>query len=695
MYEASGYGSGLKPPDDWPHKTWLALIHTGDNQGPPPPDQVEKLLGQAERDLPGVKVRMGRLSDFADALLAEKPDLPVIRADMPDTWIHGIMSMPLETSMARRIRPEIGALEALNTLLRTWGVEVSPVEGEVAEAYEGSLMYGEHTWGYSMSPFGYHYGQEWADLRAKGHYARLEGSWEEKGEHIRKNWRRVAQDLGLHTHVLARSVKVDGPRIVVFNPLPWTRDASVVAFVEAGLEGRLLDAESGDVVRVMRRTKARGYENTTITSFVARSIPPLGYRTFVCTKDPSGAPVPFAARRKPAQSEAARTIENEHFRVEIDPSRGVVALLVDRRSGRVLVDRAWKYGLGQCVYERFDSDNIDAYFKSYLKYVPGWSPHFARGNLPPSEEAPYSLVSPKRSELYVSQTDVATAAHMSSAADEGFLEGTTVSVTLPPDGPYVDLGCMILGKKPDPWPEAGWLCLPFRIDEPSFRLGRLGSVVDPAKDARRGSNFEVFCISSGMTITGPDGKGVGLCPIDSPLVSIGHPGLYQYSKEFGSREPVVFVNVFNNVWGTNFQQWTEGTWQSRVRIWAVEGKGIEADLITPSWEARAPCKAAFFDGPAGTLPPSQSGIELSRKGVLVTAFGPNPDGEGMLFRLWEQAGEDGICRVRLPDGMEVKQAQPCDLRGRPRGEPLAVRDGSIEVPLTHFAPASLLLEPAE
>ena len=47
MYEASGYGSGLRPPADWPHKTWLALIHTGDNHGPPPPGQVQKLLDQA------------------------------------------------------------------------------------------------------------------------------------------------------------------------------------------------------------------------------------------------------------------------------------------------------------------------------------------------------------------------------------------------------------------------------------------------------------------------------------------------------------------------------------------------------------------------------------------------------------------------------------------------------------------------
>ncbi len=702
MYEASGYGSGLKPPDDWPHKTWLALMHTGDNQGPPPPDQVEKLLAQAERELPGVKVRMGRLSDFADALLAEKPDLPVVRADMPDTWIHGIMSMPGETMIARTIRPDFAPLEGLNTLLGAWGVETAPVKQRLAEAYEGSLMYGEHTWGYSMSPFGYHYGDEWAKLREEGHYARLEESWGEHGAYIRKAFEIVGPTLDENVEALPRAVKVDGPRVVVFNPLPWTRDAPAVIELPGGEVAGLNDATTGESVVVNAVSGPRSHADTTSAeaapateestwlSFVARDLPPLGYRTYVPTNKRRGFPELI---------DRSVTIQNKCFRVQFDVSRGVVASLVERQSGRELVDASSPYGFGQYLYERFDERNIKDYFNTYLKYIPAWAPHFARAGLPPAGEAPHSFASPKQFEDLVSgltfRDEVSELGMVTSSFDKDARAAVALTATVYRDQPYVDLGICPFDKKPDPWPEAAWLCLPFRVDEPTFRLGRLGSVVNPAKDARRGSNFEVFCLNTGMTITGPDGKGVGLCPLDSPLVSIGRPGLYRYSKEFGSRQPVVFVNLFNNVWGTNFQQWNEGSGPSRIRIWAVEGKGIEADLITPSWEARSPCRAAYFDGPAGTLPPSQSGIELSRKGVLVTTFGPNPDGDGILLRLWEQAGEDGICRVRLPDGMDLKQAQPCDLRGRPQGEPLPVRDDSIDVPLTHFAPASLILEPGE
>ncbi len=191
---------------------------------------------------------------------------------------------------------------------------------------------------------------------------------------------------------------------------------------------------------------------------------------------------------------------------------------------------------------------------------------------------------------------------------------------------------------------------------------------------------------------GSDSTGVGLCPIDSPLVSLGYPGAYRYSRTFEPRKPLVLVNLFANVYGTNFQQWIGGTWSSRVRLWPVGGKGLEADLITPAWEARRPLQAVMLYAPGGGLPPAQAGIELSRKGVLVTALGPNPDGCGILLRLWEQAGEGGVCRVRLPRPLCHEAMQPCDLRGRPLGEPILPHDGRHEIALAPFAPASFLLE---
>ena len=182
------YGTELSPPPDWPYRTWLACLHTGDNHGPPRPDEVKKVLDQAAKQFPGVKVRIGRLSDFGDAILAEKPDLPVVRADTPDTWIHGPMSDPAGAKLARNTRPLIAATEALNTELRGWGLPVPNDAPAIAEAYEQSLLYGEHTWGGAIYWIGnkLSYGEEFKKERAKGRFDRLEGSWDEHTAYIKK-----------------------------------------------------------------------------------------------------------------------------------------------------------------------------------------------------------------------------------------------------------------------------------------------------------------------------------------------------------------------------------------------------------------------------------------------------------------------------------------------------------------------------
>src|SRR5208337_3834487 len=78
--------------------------------------------------------------------------------------------------------------------------------------------------------------------------------------------------------------------------------------------------------------------------------------------------------------------------------------------------------------------------------------------------------------------------------------------------------------------------------------------------------------------------------------------------------------------------------------------------------------------------------------LLVTAFGPNPYGEGTVLRFWEQAGDGGEFAVHLPRGMMVGTAQPCDLRGQPIGAPIAVsRHGVFSVKIRSMAPASFIL----
>ncbi len=673
------YGTGLIPPSDWPYHTWLAMIMTGDNQGPPSAAQVNGIRERVAREMPGVKLKFGKLEDFYDALAAEKNEhIPVVRADMPDTWIHGFESMPQETKIACNVRPLETAVGSLDTHLRAAGVATSPLRQSLAAAYENSLLFSEHTFGYDgKQPGGFWYGDQWKQRRAAGKYARFEQSFDDKRAYIHSTARIVNRELHERMDLLAKNVAAAGPRVVVFNSLPWQRGGEVEVGAPGGPWSAVRDLETGRDAPILESSGST-------LRFEAADIAPSGHKTY---KLVSGASAPTA------QSSNAGAIQNQYFRLLIDPARGGIASLTDRKTGRELIAAKGETGAGQYLHERFASTNVQAFLRAYARIQGGWADEdFGKPDMPGPDKFPYARIALTNWQMTAKRGLHAQSIVLHSADAAPLAKQVTIQYTLYENRPYLDIEWIVEGKTPDPIPEGGWLCLPLGIAHPQFKLARLGSIIDPATDIIPGGNRTLLYLNSGMTVTGPDGNGVGLCPLDSPLVSLGEPGLWKYSDDYVATKASVFVNLYNNQWNTNFPLWQEGSWNSRIRLWAVHGGDIEKNIITPSWEARTPLVAAFADGPRGKLPATASGLALSRRGVLVTNFGPDPYGDGTLLRVWEQAGVSAALTVTFPTGAKFATATPVNLRGERMGQPLAIRDGTFIVNLHAYAPASFLLK---
>lgn len=78
-------------------------------------------------------------------------------------------------------------------------------------------------------------------------------------------------------------------------------------------------------------------------------------------------------------------------------------------------------------------------------------------------------------------------------------------------------------------------------------------------------------------------------PLDHPLVSLGVPGCWKFSFDYIPKNPVIYLNLYNNQWNNNFRYWYPGSWSSRVRIRTFEQDTDENNaLIIPSMEARMP-----------------------------------------------------------------------------------------------------------
>ncbi len=680
------YGTGVIPPADWPHQSWLAMIMTGDNHGPPSAAEVERVVQQAARELPGAKLKFGRLEDFYDAIMAEKnPRIPVVRADMPDTWIHGFESMPVETKLAWDVRPLEGAVAALDTQLRTAGLNPPPLQPGLNKAYENSLLYSEHTFGFDVSKVGgFWYGEDWKQARAQGKYARFERSFEDKRDDIRATASLVTNALNPRLGLLAQNVRADGARLCVFNPLPWKRSGEVEIEL-SGTKGALMRELATD-----RQVKIQAVDGATVR-FLAEDVPATGYKTYRIT-DGGRLDRAQTTRSTVSDNSGPIVLANQQFRLEVDPTRACAVSLKDLRTGRQLVAAQDESSFGQYLHERFSSNNVQAFIDAYCRISSWVYKDFGKPGMPGPGQAPYARVTLTNWTAVLQQDAVAKSVILHCVEAAPLAKAVAVKYTLYEGQPYLDLEWRIEDKTPDPLPEGGWLCLPFAIDHPHFKLARLGSLTDLAKDVVAGANRHMFCLNSGMTVTGADGYGIALCPLDSPLVSLGEPGLWKFSLDYVPRRAQVFINLYNNQWDTNFPLWQEGSWCSRVRLWVVRDGGAGKDLIRNSWEARTPLLVSRADGPGGKLPVTSAGLALSRQGVLATYFGPDLYSDKLLLRLWELAGTSGSVTVTLPPGLDATEALPVNLRGEPEGKPVKITTGTFKINVPALAPVSYVLQ---
>lgn len=693
MY-SHGYGTSPMPPKDWPHKTWIYINHTGDNVGPPSPETVQRNIDYYKKHAPLAKVRIGRLEDFADAILDEKPDLPVVRSDMPDTWIHGVMSLPQGTKIAQTVRPIITATEALNTIEKCWGLHVPNIAETIEMAYEQSLLYGEHTWGLATQHYiDQPYGKDWEEMLARGLPSRfrlLEEAWNEHLGYILEARNLISGQYHSHVSNIADNVDVKGRRIVVYNPLPWKRDGMVSLNVCYWPHfDAIKPVDGGPTIPVVRQGRphsaaTRGFGK--IIQFVAKDIPPMGYRTYIIADTPPKAAVSLKTDKD------SGTIESPYFKARFDPVRGRIVSLIDKRSNREMVDNSAPQGFGQYLYERFGKKEVvDEYLNNYTlpQYHNTHRILTGKFNMP---DAPYSCAVPANMNLYFESSAISASAVMTGTIiGSGMPQLVSIRLTLYADMPVADLE-IAYQKQPDGWPEAGWICLPFNFEKFKFRLGRLGADIDPTTDiTTEYCNYHQMWLNTGVAVYEKGGFGVGVCPVDSPLISLGKPGSHKFSRRYVPKKPWIYFNLYNNQWQTNFPGWVGGKHVSRVRIWTFEKFNSENALYTPAMESRIPLHAVRSSAEPGNLPATQAGLSLSRKGVAVTAFGPGHNSRDTLLRLWEQAGISGKLIVTLPKGLNASRAVPVNLRGEKIGPPIAVTDNTLAVGLHAYAPATFLL----
>ncbi len=671
------YGwKSIRPPKGWKYSKWLAIFVGGDNAGLPSKDDIDLIFAKAEKTLPGVRVRFGNPDEFVDAVLAEErdnPSLPVVRGDMPDTWIHGAMSTPEATAIHRRAIGDLITLGQLDTTLRAFGLDAGDVAERLEDAWRNAGMYSEHTWGHRGHPVrgAKLYDGNFSSRYEAGEYKWFDDTFEYHADYARCAYATALDGIAARMSVLARNVSVDGPRVVIFNPLPYGRDTEVEVEMPVGF------------------TVPGGVRNGDKVKFFAKGLPAGGYKTLAVVKDDSNI---GALRRSDGRSGGSLpdVLNTRHFTVKFNLEKGGISSLVENATGRELVKQG-DHVLGQFLHERFSTNEVRRFRAAYDTRQP--NDGFGKPGMPDAEKSPYAAMTPKGWAAHWVRNTLGDEVILRLSDTLGLAKGYEIKFSFPNASAYVDISWTVIGKTPDPIPEGGWLCLPFNVDHPLFRVGRIGATIDPSKDIVFGANRSLITADRAVTVrASTNGAGVAVASVDLPLWSLGKPGLWRYEPDYVPTDSEVFANLYNNMWSTNYPLWIPGSWTATLRVYPVsEGADEEQAVFTPAWEMHQPAVAAFADGKGGSTAPEQTGVALSRKGVRVTAFCPNPDGDGIVLRVWEQTGRGGDVTVTLPKGMSVKDALPVNLRGEPTGEPVAVKDDRLTFPLKAWAPASFVL----
>ena len=109
--------------------------------------------------------------------------------------------------------------------------------------------------------------------------------------------------------------------------------------------------------------------------------------------------------------EQEATLENRWLKLTLDPARGAIRSLIDKRSGRECVDSTAPHGFGQYLYERFDARQVADYVRAYVKIKSDWAVNeLGKPSMPPADQVPYRCASPADCSLEFERTDGSVAA---------------------------------------------------------------------------------------------------------------------------------------------------------------------------------------------------------------------------------------------------------------------------------------------
>jgi len=246
--------------------------------------------------------------------------------------------------------------------------------------------------------------------------------------------------------------------------------------------------------------------------------------------------------------------------ITIDAQTGAISQLTECAIGRAWADP--QHLLALLRYQSFSQADYDRFRRQYSinkRATAAWAvPDFTKPGMAASgAESRWWL--PRLSGL--SHTRSATGERilveleLPEQATEryGCPASATLEITLPDAEPAVYLDLQWFAKPASRLPEALWLSFsPRNTVAKGWTLEKMGQNISPL-DVVRDGNRRLHAVEAVAYQHAADY--LRLDTLDAPLVAPGAPSLLNFSNRQPPLQHGMHVNLYNNVWGTNFPMW--------------------------------------------------------------------------------------------------------------------------------------------
>jgi alpha-mannosidase len=618
------------------------------------------------------KLVLSTPTTFFDAIRQEDPgNIPTNSGDWTCWWSDGAGSSAQQTAQNRRAQARTTTAEILGALSSLTTPTDQTRQQTLDQAYQQAELYTEHTWGASHPSF-------------------TDAEWPYKQAHAINADNMSGQALASATGDLSTQMLNSSawPAVAVFNTLSWTRSGPVLATVPEGGLGsqafQLLDSNHNAVPYELVPAAA----DQIGLRFIARDVPPVGYATYQLA--PASGSQPGGTGTDPAPRADSSGLENQYFRITLNPATGTITSIYDKARAQELVDSASSFQVNQFVY-RPNPEGSDKQADDPTSAASQWSPTAATVKVLSSGP--------------VSATVAVTSDAGAGGATTG-ISALTAHITLYAGIPEVYISDTVDKVEVDTAEEA-YFAFPFKVDNPQVTYEVPGTWVRFFTDQLPGSALDWQSIQSYADISGSAG-GVTFTSRDAPLVEFDHirtdefitrPGRLdgtpdqvdpsQYLPANGS----VFSYVYNNLWWTNYRIAQAGTTTFDYRI-SSHADGFDPVRAThDGWGHLAPLvpMAVPAHQHGAHQPGSHSLVTVDQPNVIVqTIKQSDASAPGLAIRLLEVAGRS--CQASLTLPFQAGAATLDDITERPQSA-LATSGNQVKVPVEAHGIVTLTVLP--